>query len=71
MTSYKKIFKEVKNMDKQLKYLEKDKDITSLSNFKTKAFSEYYFEINEEKDLAKLMEISNFANKQNLKILFV
>jgi len=58
-------------MDKQLKYLEKNKDITSLSNFKTKAFSEYYFEINEEKDLAKLMEISNFANKQNLKILFV
>jgi len=58
-------------MDIQLKYLERNKNITSLSNFKTKAFSEYYFEINEEKDLSKLMEISNFSNKQNLKILFV
>lgn len=54
-----------------LKYLEKNKDITSLSNFKTKAISKYYFEINSEKDLDNLVEINNFANKQKLKVLFV
>jgi hypothetical protein len=54
-----------------LKYLEKNKNITSLSNFKTEAFAEYYFEIHNLEDVNKLKDIFNFADKENLKILFV
>ncbi len=54
-----------------LDYLQKNVDITSLSNFKTKAFAKYYFNINSEKDIFKLREIKDFADKKNLKILFV
>jgi len=54
-----------------MKILQKHKDITSLSNFKTKAFAKYYFEINSEDDISKLKEISDFAKNNNLKILFV
>ena len=51
--------------------LQKNKDITNLSNFKTKAFSKYYFEINIEKDLGNLFEVICFANDNNLKTLFI
>ena len=54
-----------------LDYLEKNKDITSLSNFKTKANSKYYFEINSENDLIKLSEIYNYSLDNSLRILFV
>jgi len=54
-----------------LPYLQKNKDITSLSNFNTKAFSKYYFEINDLEGIKKLKEIQDFADKNNLKILFV
>ena len=54
-----------------LKYLQKNKDITSLSNFHTKANTKYYFEINTNNDLSKLKEINSFANKNKLKILFI
>jgi UDP-N-acetylenolpyruvoylglucosamine reductase len=54
-----------------LEYLQKNKEITKLSNFKTKAFTEFYFEIHNLDDVDKLKEIVNFADKQNLKILFV
>ncbi len=54
-----------------MKILQKNKDITSLSNFKTKAISKFYFEINCKNDIFKLKEIKYFAEKENLKILFV
>jgi len=54
-----------------LKYLKKNIDIISLSNFKTKAISKYFFEINSLEDVYKLKEINDFALKNNLEILFV
>lgn len=52
-------------------FLIKDKDITNLSNFKTKAFSKYYFEINNLKDLEKINPIYLFSKENDLKLLFV
>jgi hypothetical protein len=52
-------------------YLIKNKNITDLSNFKTLAFSKYYFEISDKKDIDKISEINNFAKLNNLKILFI
>jgi UDP-N-acetylmuramate dehydrogenase len=46
-------------------------NITNFSNFKTKAFTKYYYEINEEKDVLNLKEILNFSKKENLKTLFI
>lgn len=51
--------------------LQKNKDITELSNFKTKAFAKYYFEINNRQDVDKLFDIVQFAEKEKLKVLFV
>ena len=52
-----------------LEYLEKNKEITELSNFKTKAFTEYYFEIHNLEDVDKLKDIVYFADEKKLKIL--
>ena len=54
-----------------LKYLKKDVDISSLSNFKTKAVSRYFYEINKDSDINNLKEIYDFASKNDLKILFI
>ena len=54
-----------------LEYLQKNKDITPLSNFNTKALAEYYFEINDLEEVKKLKEIQDFADKNDLKLLFV
>ena len=54
-----------------MKILQKNKEITELSNFKTKAFAKYYFEINSEDDVLRLNKINDFAFDNNLKILFV
>ena len=54
-----------------LNYLQKDKDITELSNFKTKAKSKYYFETHNRQDIAKLSEIYNYGKSNNMKILFI
>ena len=51
--------------------LEKNIEITNLSNFKTKAFSKYYFEINNEKDLFLLFDIVKFSKESNLSLLFI
>jgi len=48
-----------------------DKDITELSNFKTKAYAKYYFEINSRQDLDKLVDIVYFIKNKNLDILFI
>lgn len=54
-----------------LDYLILNKDITDLSNFKTKAISKYYFEINNREDIKKLYDIYNFSKQSNLKLLFI
>lgn len=54
-----------------MKILQKNKEITELSNFKTKAFAKYYFEINSEDDVFKLKEIKDFAFENKLKIIFI
>ncbi len=54
-----------------MEILKKDVEITELSNFKTKAFAKYFFEINSEDDVEKLKSINDFALENNLKILFV
>lgn len=54
-----------------INFLEKNKDITNLSNFKTKAFSKYYFEINTKLDLDNLKQVLLFANNNNLKYIII
>ena len=49
----------------------KNKDISNLLNFNTKAHSKYYFEINSRQDIDNIYEIYNYALKNNLKLLFV
>jgi len=54
-----------------LNFLQKDVDISHLSNFKTKAISKYYFEIAFENDIPKLTDIYDFASKNKLKVVIV
>ena len=54
-----------------LDFLQDNVDITELSNFKTKAYAKYYFEVNNRQDVDKVVDIVYFANKENLPILFV
>jgi len=54
-----------------MKNLQLNVDITNLSNFKTKAKTKYYFEINNILDIFILKDIIDFSKKNNLKILFV
>lgn len=49
----------------------KNKNITELSNFKTPAIAEYYYEINSRQDIDNLSNIYNFWIKNNLKVLFI
>jgi len=51
--------------------LQQNIEITDLSNFKTKAFTKYYFEINNRQDLSNLREVIDFSKQNNLKVLFV
>lgn len=52
-------------------FLEKDKDISNLSNFNTPCKSKYYFEINKLEDLSKLSHIYKFAKDKNLSFLII
>ncbi|MFA5917342.1 MAG: UDP-N-acetylmuramate dehydrogenase [Candidatus Gracilibacteria bacterium] len=54
-----------------LNYLQKDVDISNLSNFKTKAFTKLYFEISSRQDVDKISEIVEYAKNEKLKILFI
>jgi len=54
-----------------LEYLIENKDITELSNFKTKAKARYYYEINNTDDVKNLSEIYLYAKLNNYKILFI
>lgn len=55
----------------KLDFLQEDIEVTNLSNFKTKAISKYYFEINTLEDINKLKDINNFCKNNNIPILFI
>ncbi len=52
-------------------FLEKNKDISQLSNFKTPAKAAWYFEVNSEDDLDNLKQVIDFAKSKDLKVLFI
>jgi hypothetical protein len=54
-----------------LNYLIENKDITELSNFKTKAISKFYFEIHNRQDIEKLSEIYKYSKDNNINILVI
>lgn len=54
-----------------MKYLERNKDITQLSNFRTPAKAEYFYELKEEKEVEKIYEICKWAEENNLPVLFI
>jgi hypothetical protein len=54
-----------------MNYLQKDIDITNLSNFKTKAITKLYFEIHSRQDIDKIVDIVQYARDNKLKILFI
>jgi len=51
--------------------LEKNKDISEFSNFKTPAKARYYCELNTLSDVYLLKEIIDFANTKKLDFLFI
>ena len=54
-----------------MNYLEQDKDITELSNFKTPARAKYFFEVCSLSDIKKLHEVIVWAKHKKLSVLFV
>ncbi|MDP5038893.1 MAG: FAD-binding protein [Candidatus Gracilibacteria bacterium] len=54
-----------------MEFLKTNIDISHLSNFKTKAFTKYYYEINNISDLDNLSKIYNFCILNNLGFLIV
>jgi UDP-N-acetylenolpyruvoylglucosamine reductase len=54
-----------------LDFLEKNKDITHLSNFKTPAKAEYYFEINNIDQLDQLQSVFKWIQQENINYLIV
>ena len=54
-----------------MQYLEKNKDITNLSNYKTPAKVDYFFELQKKVDIDKIFEVCTWAKQKNLPILFV
>lgn len=54
-----------------MKFLEKNKEISGLSNFQTPARARWYFEVNNEDDLVNLKQVIEFAKSQELNTLFI
>lgn len=54
-----------------MEYLQRNIDIAHLSNFKTPAVAEYYFEINTIDDLEKLPSIYRFSKEENKQFLCI
>lgn len=52
-------------------YLEKNKDITKLSNFRTPARARYFFDVTWRGDLGKLYEIIQWSKTEELPVLFI
>lgn len=48
-----------------------DKDITLLSSFRTPAKTRYFFEVREQSDVEKLVEIYQFAKTESLPIKYL
>lgn len=53
------------------KLLQQNVDISHLSNFKTKAKTKYYYEINHIEDVFYLKNIIDFSKENKLKLLFI
>jgi len=51
--------------------LQENVNITSLSNFKTKAKTKYYYEINSYNDIENLIKVFNFIKEKNLKFIII
>lgn len=54
-----------------LNFLKKDIDISSLSWFKTKTSTKYYYEINSKEDITKLSLIYNFCKENDLSSIVI
>ena len=54
-----------------MKYLQENKDITKLSNFRTPARARYFFELVWRDDIEKLYEIIQWSKTQELSVLFI
>lgn len=54
-----------------LNYLQKNVDISELSNFRTPAKSKYFFELKTIDDVKKLKEIKDFADNNDASLLFI
>jgi hypothetical protein len=54
-----------------LDFLEKNKDITDLSNFKTKAFAQYYYEFHSLDQLEELKQIFQYIKEHNIQHLII
>ena len=52
-------------------FIEKNKDITDLSNFKTKAIAKYFYEINHLDQLEELKKIFHYINQNNIQHLII
>jgi hypothetical protein len=52
-------------------FIEKNKDISELSNFKTKAKTQYYYEINNLDQLDELKLIFKYINENNTQHLII
>jgi hypothetical protein len=52
-------------------FIENNKDITELSNFKTKAIAKYFYEINNLDQLDELKLIFKYIAKNNTQHLIV
>lgn len=54
-----------------MEYLEKNRDITELSNFRTPAVARYFFEFSRVEDIQKIFEIYTWARENNLPVLLI
>jgi len=59
------------NNENMFDYLQKNKDITNYSNFKTPAKAKYFYELLDEEDINKVYELYVWAKKENLPFLII
>jgi len=52
-------------------FIRKNIDITDLSNYKTPAMAQWYFEIENESDIDKIRDIVDWVKKENIKVLWI
>jgi UDP-N-acetylenolpyruvoylglucosamine reductase len=54
-----------------LDFLEKNKNITQYSNFKTPAIAQYFFEISDISQLDQLKQVFDYISKNNVNYLVI